>query len=88
VVLAAQINYSAAQAAADLFQIGPIVAVSVALLLAIVLDLVVPLRARGAITAGVSVLGMLAAIAAAVALAGHGSTAYHGFATGDGVAGD
>ena len=90
-MLAATVNYSGSQALSDLTQIAPIVAVTVALLLAIVLDLVLPLKARGAASALVASLGLLAALALTAAfwlrwLPGGGKSAYSGFATGDGFA--
>ena len=90
-MLAATVSYSGSQALSDLTQIAPIVAVTVALLVAIVLDLVLPAGARGAASALVASLGLLVALALAAAywfrwLPGGGKSAYSGFATGDGFA--
>lgn len=81
------ISYSGAQAWGDLQQIAPTAIIAVALLLAIVLDLVLPLSVRGVASAAISVLGFLAAGAAAVYLVNRfHHPAYFGFATGDNFA--
>ena len=84
-ILAANITYTSSQALSDLAQVGPIVAVSTALLVAIILDLVLPVHLRGPVAAAVATLGYLGGGAAAIALwlLGAGHYAYSGFATGD-----
>ncbi len=83
--LAAPFSYSAGQALADLDQVAPLVAVVVTLVLAILIDLLLPPRARGQAVAVVAAAGLT--VAAGVAIfrwfgpAGH--SAYFGFATGD-----
>src|SRR5205807_604233 len=85
VMLAATtVNYGWSQALSDMAQISPVLVVSVALLVAMLLDLVLPGRVRGATAAGVSLAGLIGAIVAALLLyqsRGHG--AYSNFATGD-----
>jgi NADH-quinone oxidoreductase subunit N len=87
----AAITYQPGWALNDLGAIAPIVAVTVTLLVGVVADLVAPPLARGRVVAGLSILGLLAALAIAVFryLAGWGtgpSLAYFGFATGDNFA--
>ena len=84
----AAISYSAGQALTDLQQIAPIVAVTVTLIVAMLLDLVLPPRRSGTAVAVVSVLGLLAALGLAFALwlRGGGHSAYSGFVTGDSFA--
>jgi NADH-quinone oxidoreductase subunit N len=80
--------YTGGQAWSDLSNIGPIAAVMVALLTAMVLDLVLPHRLAGRVTAAVSFLGLLVAllIAADRFIAGAGGYAYSRYATGDSFA--
>lgn len=81
---AAAVNYSWSQALGDMAQISPVLVVSTALLVAMVLDLVLPAEVRGASAASVSLVGLVGAIVAALLLyqsRGHG--AYSSFATGD-----
>ena len=83
-MLAAAVNYSWSQALGDMAQISPVLVVSVALLVAMILDLVLPPQVRGASAAAVSLVGLVGAIVAALLLyqsRGHG--AYSKFATGD-----
>jgi NADH-quinone oxidoreductase subunit N len=83
-MLAAAVNYSGQQALSDLGQISPVLVVSIALLVAMVLDLVLPERVRGGTAAAVSLLGLLGAIVAALLLyQSRGHLAYSNFATGD-----
>jgi NADH-quinone oxidoreductase subunit N len=88
VSLAATVQYSGGQALADLYQVGAIAVLVVALLAAIVLDLVVAPSWRGAVSAAIALLGFAGSggWAAGVWLSGGGaepSSAYSGFATGD-----
>jgi NADH-quinone oxidoreductase subunit N len=85
---AVQISYSATQAWNDLANIGPIVAVTVALLVAVVVDLVLPRGLRGPAVAGIAGIGLVTALAiAGYRLAnGYGGLAYYRFATGDSFA--
>lgn len=85
-LLARVVDYSVDAARHDLFQIGPIVAVTAALLLAMIADLVLPLRARRTGAGLLAVLGLLAALVADGFLYNNGGPAYHGFATGDNFA--
>ena len=79
------LSYSFAQAFSDLAQIGPIVAVTVTLLVAMIVDLVLPTRRRGPVVAAIALLGL--AVSLIVSLIrwqqGGGGSAYYGFATGD-----
>jgi NADH-quinone oxidoreductase subunit N len=86
--LGSSITYSPGQAASDLWQVAPIVAVTVTLLVAMLADLVVPMRRRGTVAAGISVIGLLVALALAAIMwwQGGGHPAYSGFATGDNMA--
>jgi NADH-quinone oxidoreductase subunit N len=84
VMLAATVNYTAQQALNDMAQISPVLVVSGALLVAMVLDLVLPERLRGATAATVSLAGLVGAIIAALLLyQSRGHDAYSHFATGD-----
>jgi NADH-quinone oxidoreductase subunit N len=84
VMLAYSVNYGWSQAGSDLAQISPIVVVSVALLVAMVTDLLLPARLRAAASAAISLLGLVGAIAAALLLyRSGGQGAYSQFATGD-----
>ncbi len=83
-MLAYSVNYGWSQAAADLAQISPIVVVSVALLVAMVVDLLLPQRLRASAAAAISLLGLVGAIVAALLLyQSRGHSAYSQFATGD-----
>ena len=79
------IDYGFAQAGADLSQVLPLVAVTVALLVAMVLDLLLPARRRSAASGLITVAGFAAALVLAWWRwsAGGGGPAYSGFATGD-----
>jgi NADH-quinone oxidoreductase subunit N len=87
-MLAVQINYSAAQGWSDLAQIAPIAAVTVALLVGIVVDLVLPRALRGPVVALISATGLVAALAIAAyrLVNGYGGPAYYRFVTGDAFA--
>jgi NADH-quinone oxidoreductase subunit N len=83
-MLAYSVSYSWTQALNDLGQISPILAVTVALLVAMVADLLLPERLRGAAAAAISLLGLVAALVAALLLyQSGGGGAYSQFATGD-----
>ena len=83
-MLAYSVNYSWSNAATDLGQISPIVVISIALLVAMVTDLLLPQRSRATAAAAISLLGLVGAIAAAVLLyQSGGQGAYSQFATGD-----
>ena len=86
VVAAVQVNYPPAQAWSDLVQIGPIAVISVALLVAIVVDLLLPVDQRGRGVAAIAIAGFVASGAASIALLGRGHEAYYRFATGDNFA--
>ena len=79
------LSYSFAQAGSDLWQVAPITAVTAALLVAMMADLVLPARRRGPVVAVLAVLGLLVALGLAGLRAwlGDGHPAYSGFATGD-----
>jgi NADH-quinone oxidoreductase subunit N len=79
------ITYSFSQAGSDLRQVAPIVAVTVTLLVAMVVDLILPPRRRGPVVAVLAVLGLLVALVLAGVQwrEGGGHSAYSGFATGD-----
>lgn len=81
-------TYTGSQAVSDLANIGPIVAVMTALLVAMVVDLVVPHRIAKWWVSGVAFVGLLAAlvIAAYRFIGGWGGPAYSGYATGDSFA--
>lgn len=82
------VSYSFAQAGNDLWQIAPIAAVTVTLLVAVVVDLLLPARRRGSVVAVISVIGLLVALALAAYRwsQGGGHGAYFGFASGDSLA--
>jgi NADH-quinone oxidoreductase subunit N len=82
------IHYGWSQALSDLEQIASIAVLVVALLLAMVLDLLLPERLRGTVVAGVALAGLAASIGfASYGLwAGGGHSAYYGMATGDSFA--
>jgi NADH-quinone oxidoreductase subunit N len=79
------ISYTFSQAAGDLSQVAPITAVTLTLLVAMVVDLVLPPRRRGPAVAVISVLGLAVALGVAAYnwAQGGGGSAYFGFATGD-----
>lgn len=81
-------SYSAGQAWADLGQIAPIAILTLALLVGVTLDLVLPRGSRGPAVAVVSAAGYLAALVAALLrwVEGQGGSAYFGFVTGDNLA--
>jgi len=84
VILAATVTYGWAQAQGDLAQVSPFLVVTIALLVAIIVDLLLPAAARPLAAAGITVTGFAGAIAAALLLhAAGGHAAYSGFATGD-----
>jgi len=82
------LTYTFQQAGSDLRQIAPIATVTVTLLVAILVDLVLPARRRGSVVAVISVIGLLVALCLAGLLwiQGGGHSAYFGFATGDNLA--
>jgi NADH-quinone oxidoreductase subunit N len=82
---ASDITYTWSQALADLSQIAPIVALTVFLLFAIVVDLALPKDRRGDAVAMVAAVGYVLALATAFYRWNYGSNgpAYSGFATGD-----
>jgi NADH-quinone oxidoreductase subunit N len=82
------VNYTFGQAGGDLWQVAPITAVTVTLLVAMLVDLVLPARRRGTAVAVVSVVGLVVALGLAVLRwsQGGGRSAYSGFATGDSFA--
>ena len=82
------IDYTFAQAGSDLRQVAPITAVTATLLIAMVVDLVLPFRRRGTAVAMVAVAGLLVALGLAVWnwTSGGGHSAYSGFASGDDLA--
>ncbi len=79
------IDYTFGQAGSDLRQVAPITAVTATLLVAMVVDLILPPRRRGPVVAVISVVGLLVALALAAInwAVGGGHSAYFGFATGD-----
>ena len=83
-MLAVTVSYSWSQALTDLAQVSPIVMVTVALLVAMVADLLLPEATRGIAAAAISLAGLGAAIVAALLLYhSRGHDAYSHFATGD-----
>ncbi|HLH71073.1 MAG TPA: proton-conducting transporter membrane subunit, partial [Candidatus Dormibacteraeota bacterium] len=84
-VAVAPVSYPLTQAVSDLTQIAPIACVTVTLLVAMLADLVLPRRRRGSIAAGISLVGLLAALGLAIWAwyRGDGHSAYFGFVTGD-----
>src|SRR5919201_982871 len=86
--LGTDLSYSWTQAAGDLGQIAPIVALTGFFLLAIITDLVLPRSRRGGVVAMVAVVGFAYALGVAVYrwLYATGGYAYHRFATGDNFA--
>ena len=79
------LSYSWSQAASDLGQIAPIVALVGFFLLAVVTDLVLPRSRRGGVTAMFAVVGFAYSLGTALYrwLYASGGYAYHRFATGD-----
>jgi NADH-quinone oxidoreductase subunit N len=82
------LQYTWAQALADLSQISAIATLTGFFLFAIVVDLALPKRRRGGAVAIVAVTGFAYSLGTAVYrwLYGHGGPAYNGFATGDSFA--
>jgi NADH-quinone oxidoreductase subunit N len=82
------INYSFEQAGSDLRQVAPITAVTATLLVAMIVDLVLPARRRGSAVSVIAVVGLLVALVLAGFnwQQGGGHSAYFGFATGDSFA--
>ena len=82
------VDYSFGRAWSDLQQVAPITALTATLLVAMVVDLVLPPRRRGSAVAAISVVGLLVALALAAVnwVQGGGHSAYSGFATGDSFA--
>ncbi len=80
--------YTPSQAWSDLANLAPVVAVMIALLVAMVLDVVLPHRLRGPAVTGVAFIGLLVAllIASYRFIGGYGGSAYSGYATGDSFA--
>ena len=87
-IAAAQVTYTAAQAWSDLAQIGPIVAVTVALLVAVVVDLLLPRGLRGPVVTVIAIVGLVSALAIAAyrLVNGYGGPAYFRFVSGDAFA--
>ena len=81
----ADLTYTWSQALADLSQIAPIVALTVFLLFAIVVDLALPKSRRGDAVTMVAAVGYVAALATAFYRwnDGNNGPAYSGYATGD-----
>ena len=79
------LTYTWSQALADLSQLAPIVALTLFLLFAIVVDLVLPKSRRGDVVAMVAVFGYVLSLATAYFRwsYGTGGPAYGGYATGD-----
>ncbi len=84
-VATSPVEYTFARAVSDLTQIAPIACVTVTLLVAMLADLVLPRRRRGSAAAGISLVGLLAALGLAIWAwyRGDGHSAYFGFVTGD-----
>ncbi len=83
-MLAYSVSYGWSQAATDLAQISPILVISIALLVAMVTDLLLPQPLRASAAAAISLLGLVGAIGAAILLyRSRGHAAYSQFATGD-----
>jgi NADH-quinone oxidoreductase subunit N len=82
------VSYSGQQAVNDLSQIGPIAVLAVALIVAMVADLILPSRLRGSAAYGIAAAGLTLAFILAFArwLQGGGHSAYFGFVTGDSFA--
>jgi NADH-quinone oxidoreductase subunit N len=81
----ANLSYSWSQALSDLSQIAPIVALVGFMLLALIVDLVLPRARRGGVVAMVAVVGYAYSLGTAIYrwLFASGGYAYHRFATGD-----
>ncbi|HEV2952739.1 MAG TPA: NADH-quinone oxidoreductase subunit N [Candidatus Dormibacteraeota bacterium] len=80
------VNYSFSQAGNDLSQVAPIIALSAALLIALVVDLFLGRRRAGFVVAIIAGVGYAVAAGLAILLWDGGGSAYHGFATGDHLA--
>jgi NADH-quinone oxidoreductase subunit N len=82
---ATDITYSWSQALSDLSQIAPIVALTLFLLFAIVVDLAMPKSRRGDVVAMVAAFGYVLSLATAYYRWNYGTNgpAYSGYATGD-----
>jgi NADH-quinone oxidoreductase subunit N len=82
------VTYTAGQAFSDLAQIAPIASVAVALVVAVMADLLLPSRLRGQVVMAIAALGLVIAFGFALArwLQGGGQSAYFGFVTGDNFA--
>jgi NADH-quinone oxidoreductase subunit N len=82
------VSYSFSQAAGDLWQVAPITALTVTLLVAMIADLILPARPRGPVVMVLALLGFVVALGLAGLRAwlGDGASAYSGFATGDSFA--
>jgi NADH-quinone oxidoreductase subunit N len=82
------VSYSWSQAGSDLWQVAPITALTVTLLVAMIVDLVLPQRRRGPVVMVLALLGFVVALGLAGLRAwlGDGGGAYSGFATGDSFA--
>ncbi len=79
------VTYTWSQALADLSQIAPIVALTVFMLFAIVVDLALPKSRRGDAVAMVAAVGYVLSLATSAYrwTYGNGGPAYRGYATGD-----
>ncbi len=82
------VSYSWSQAASDLWQVAPITALTVTLLVATIVDLVLPQRRRGPVVMVLALLGFVVSLGLAGLRAwlGDGGSAYSGMATGDSFA--
>ena len=82
------VSYSASQAFSDLSQIGPIAVLAVAMIVAMLADLVLPPGRRGGAAYAISALGLVLALVIAFVrwLQGGGHSAYYGYVTGDNFA--
>jgi NADH-quinone oxidoreductase subunit N len=82
------ISYTFDQGASDLRQIAPIAAVTITLVVAMLVDLVLPRARRGPVVAVISLVGLTVALGLAALMwwQGGGHSAYFGFATGDSLA--
>ena len=88
-LLAADLNYTWAQALGDLSQIAAVATLTGFFLFAIVVDLVLPKHRRGGAVAMTAVTGFAFALGTAAyrwVYGQGGASAYHGFATGDNFA--
>jgi NADH-quinone oxidoreductase subunit N len=82
------ISYSFDQAGSDLRQVAPITAVTATLLVAMIVDLILPARRRGPVVFWIALAGLLVALALAGLnwRQGGGHSAYFGFMAGDAFA--